>query len=564
MEGVVRWPQEYEEKYRRCGYWEDVTLGEHFDHWAEMYADRPALAYEGRDISYREMEEQVNRIAYRMADLGVRTYDRVILQLFNVPELVYVLYACWKIGAIPVCTLPSHRSSEIGFLGRETEAKVHVIPAGEVKGFDYEEFAERMRHEVPTLKLVFTLGEPLRAGMVPLLGALNSYLSPNVARKALAAFRPDPSEPAVFQLSGGTTGTPKVIPRTHNDYYYNAKCIARALELRGDERLLTPIPLTHNGPLLNSLLCAHVVGACCVLTTSFAPESIMRAISLNRTTIMGAPVVLMHRLLDVPPEVRAKYDLSSVKLIWWSGTIAPDDQARLRELFHGCDIGQNYGMAEGLICMTRRSDPLETKMFTLGRPISEADEVVIVDINTGNQVPVGELGELWCRGPYTIRGYYKASERNRVAFSTDGYYKTGDLLKKDKHGNYVWGGRIKDCISRGGEKINAEEVEAAIRRFDKVRDVAVVPVPDRMMEERVCAFVVPQPGQSITLDELAEFLLREVGLAKFKVPERLEIADELPLTGLGKTVDKKALREIIAAKAKGRGDCLTVGTTGRP
>ena len=552
MEGVVRWPEEFEERYRRCGYWEDVPLGTRFDQWVARFGDRVAIAYQGKEVSYSQMGERVTRLARHLAEIGLKPYDRAVMQMFNVPELVYTFYACLKIGVIPICTLPTHRWAEIGYLAKATSARLHVIPGGEVKGFDYDEFARQMSRETPSLEHILTLDESKLPGAASVRRIVNEDSDLEAAEDVLASLSPDPSEPAIFQLSGGTTGTPKIIPRTHNDYYYNAKCVAEAYGLGENDRLLIPMPLMHNGPIINVLLPAHLLGACCVLTKSYAPESIMRAISLHRVTDMGAAVVLLHRLLEVPPDVRAKYDLSSMKQFWWSGNLNSEDQEKLHEMFHGADIGQNYGMAEGLICLTRKSDPPEAKKHTVGRPVSEADEVRLVDVNTGEEAALNEAGELWCRGPYTIRGYYNSAERNMEAFSPDGYYKTGDLLKKDEQGNYIWVGRIKDCISRGGEKINAEEVELCISGYPQVKEVAIVAMPDRSLEERVCAFVVPQPGETVTLESLNDFLLNQVGIAGFKAPERLELIDELPLTKVGKP-DKKYLREVITETLKAEG-----------
>ena len=551
MEGAVRWPKEFEAKFRECGFWEDVALGDRLDEWVARYGDNAAIACQGRDISFREMGRQVDLLACHMAETGLRRYDRVILQLFNVPELIYVFYACLKIGAIPVCTLPTHRVAEIGFLARETEAELHVIPGGVVKGFDYDEFAAAMRAESPNLRQILTMGEPCLPDMFSIGRILAGEVDPSALAR-LAQHRPDASEPAIFQLSGGTTGTPKIIPRTHNDYYYNAKCVARAMEFTETDRVLTPMPMTHNGPIINCLLPIHLAGGCCVLTESFAPQSILRTISAHRATHVGGAVVLMHRMLEVPRESRDQYDLSSLNLLWWSGNIDREDQLKLKAMFHNCDIGQNYGMAEGLICLTRNGDPPEVKALTVGRPVSEADEVRLVDVNTGRDAAVGEIGELWCRGPYTIRGYYKAEERNLEAFTPDGFYKTGDLLRQDADGNLSWVGRIKDCISRGGEKVNAEEVELCISGHPRIKDVAVVAMPDKAMEERICAFVVLHPGETASLDDLTRYLVEQVGIARFKVPERLEILDELPLTKVGKT-NKKYLREVITEKLRAEG-----------
>ena len=544
MEGFVPWPEEDAKRFKQAGYWEDLTLGEHLNRWIEQYADRPALAYEGQDISYRQMDLYATRLAYQMVRLGVKTYDRMIMQLFNVPELVYLVYACFKIGVIPICSLPTHRWSEISFLAKESEARAHAIPAGTVKDFDYEEFAEEIRQATPSLKHILTVGKPERANMASINDFLESDVGLNAAKEEIRRHRPDPMEPALFQLSGGTTGVPKIIPRTHNDYYYNAKCSAEVLEFNAGTRLLLVLPLMHNFPLVNGLLAVHLRGGTVVLTESLAPEPVLQAISQNKADSMATVPVLLHRLLDVPNNVRKRYDLTSFKRLLWGGNpVDPEIQLQFRETF-GCDTDQTYGMAEGLICWTRLSDPLEIKLRTQGRSVSHADEVRVVDVNTGSDVAIGETGECWTRGPYTLRGYYKAAERNKEVFSPDGYYKTGDLIRRDNHGDITVVGRVKDCISRGVEKINAEEVESHIVKFTKVKNAAVVGMPDKVMGERACAFVVPQPGATFTLEELSDFLLNERRIAKFKVPERLEFLDELPLTNVGK-FEKKSLRERI-------------------
>jgi 2,3-dihydroxybenzoate-AMP ligase len=492
------------------------------------------------------MDLYATRLAYQMARLGVKTYDRVVMQLFNVPELVYMIYACFKIGAIPICSLATHRWAEIAFVAKESEARVHVIPAEITKDFDYVAFAKKVREEVPTLNFIFTHGKCMEANVIPINDLINNEVNLGEAREELARYRPDPMEPALLQLSGGTTGVPKMIPRTHNDYAYNAKCVAAALSFDENVRALVTLPLMHNAPLVNGLLPVHLRGGTVVLTKSIAPEAVLQAISQNKATSVTAVPVLLHRLLDVPEDVRTSYDLSSFRSLLWGGNaVEPDIQFKFRETFK-CDTDQTYGMAEGLICWTRPSDPVEIKVHTQGRPVSEADEVRVVDVNTGGDVPVGEIGECWVRGPYTLRGYYKASERNKEVFSPDGYYKTGDLIKRDRQGNITVAGRLKDCISRGAEKINAEEVESHIMKFSKVKNAAVVAMPDKVMGERVCAFVVPKPGKSFNLEELTDFLLKEEKIAKFKVPERLEFIDDLPVTKVGK-FEKKSLRERIAA-----------------
>ena len=551
MEGCVPWPEDFVKRYKEKGYWEDIPFGEHFDRWVHQYADRPAISCQSQEITYGQMDEYVTRLAFHMIRMGIETYDRVVIQLFNVPELVYIVYACLKIGAIPICTLPTHRWSEISFLAKQSEARVHVIPAGTVKDFDYESFAEEIREAVPSMEFVLTAGKPAKDGMVSIENLMNSGTDLEAASRELEKFHPDPMGPAFFQLSGGTTGTPKIIPRTHNDYYYNAKCSAEALEFNENSRVLVTMPLMHNAPMINVLLPVHLKGGCVALMPSLAPESILQAVEENKPDILLLIHVHMMRIISMPDDVRRKYDYSSIKRLIGGWNQFDPDIPKFFDVFN-CKGVATYGMAEGLVCWSRWSDPREIWFYTDGRPVSEADETRVVDPASGEELPVGEKGEMQCRGPYTIRGYYKAPERNKEAFTPDGFYRTGDLVTQDANGYITWCGRIKDCIDRGAEKINAEEVEGHIVTFPKVKEVAVIGMPDKEMGERVCAFVVAQAEGAFPLDELQAYLLNECNIAKFKLPERLEFIEALPLTKVGK-FEKKSLREKITATLKAEG-----------
>jgi 2,3-dihydroxybenzoate-AMP ligase len=551
LKGCVPWPKEFIKRYQKEGYWEGITLGDAFETWVDKYSSRPALFLQGKEITYRQMDEYATRIAYQMSMLGVKTYDRVIMQLFNVPELVYLFYACMKIGAIPICTLPTHRFAEISFIAKKSAACAQAIPAGMVKDFDFEGFAGEVKQAVPSLKYILTAGKTSRPGFYSLNDFMESDIDLNTAAKELKKFSPKPSEPAVFQLSGGTTGVPKIIPRTHNDYHYNTKCCADAEGFDENTKILAPIPLIHNAGMVCGMLPVHSKGGAVVLASSISPEALLQAIAENRANILSFTPVLINRLLELPENIRIKYDTSSLKGIMGSWNPVDPIIPKFMETFH-CDGIQVYGMAEGLICWSRWSDPPEIRHKTDGRAVSPDDEIKVVDPETLDEVPVGQIGECWCRGPYTIRGYYREDERNKEAFTPDGYYRTGDLVTLDASGNITWRGRIKDCIDRGGEKINAEEVENYILKYGKVKDVAVVGMPDKQFGERVCAFVVASTGQSFTLEELKEFLLKELRVTPFKVPERLEFIDELPITKIGK-YEKKSLREKITQKLKSEG-----------
>jgi 2,3-dihydroxybenzoate-AMP ligase len=208
-------------------------------------------------------------------------------------------------------------------------------------------------------------------------------------------------------------------------------------------------------------------------------------------------------------------------------------------------VQQVFGMGEGLLCYTRLDEHEEVSCRTQGRPLSPADEIRIVDSN-GKDVATGEIGELWCRGPYTIRGYFRAPERNREAFTADGFYRTGDVVRLDPSGNLVVEGRIKDLINRGGEKISAEEIEAHLIAHPAVGAAAVVAMPDDILGEKACAYLSVRDGETFALAAMREFLAAR-GVAQFKWPERIEIVAEFPLTNVGK-IRKSELRRDIAEK----------------
>jgi non-ribosomal peptide synthetase component E (peptide arylation enzyme) len=294
---------------------------------------------------------------------------------------------------------------------------------------------------------------------------------------------------------------------------------------------------------------ALAAGGSVAMCPSTDPEKVFEVIEQHKGTFLAVSPALLIMLLNSPH--KDKYDLSSLRFLCAGGQkMLPELVDRTRATWSSVTPGHAFGMAEGLINLTRPDDPQDVIRETQGRPISPADEIKVVD-DAGQEVPPGEVGELLTRGPYTIRGYYKAPEHNRAAFTPDGFYRTGDMVRLHPSGNLVVEGRRKDMINRGGEKISAEEVENLVLCHDSVHMAAVVAMPDPVLGERSCAFVIPRPGRTLTLEELTGFLI-EKKIAKFKLPERLEIVQSFPLTGVGK-VSKKDLREQIVATLKSEG-----------
>jgi 2,3-dihydroxybenzoate-AMP ligase len=540
---LVPWPHDVAAAYRARGHWAGVTLGEAFDRSVAAHADRLAVVDGARRLRYAELGRLVDRLALHLAARGVSGGARAVFQLPNVLEFIVAYFACLKTGAIPLACLPAHRQAEIGYLGTFTEAVAWFIPS-EFRGFDYIAMAEELRPSLPALREIFVVGERVAGGMTSLGTLLDDPIEARLAGTSLAAGRPDPSTSAVFQLSGGTTGLPKVIPRTHDDYLYNSLAFATATGFDGDGVILISVPVAHNFPLA----CPGIQGALLrggrvVLAPAPDPETVFSLIQAERVTWVPAVPASVITWLNHPK--RTRYDLRSLRTLAVGGSRLNPEPARAVLDAFGPVLVQVLGMAEGLLCCTRGDDPVEVIVQTQGRPMSPDDEIRIVD-DDGAEVAPGEVGELLCRGPYTIRGYFRAPEHNRVAFTPDGFYRTGDMVRMHGSGNLVVEGRKKDLINRGGEKISAEEIENLILGHPAVLNVAVVAMPDPIMGERACAYAVLKPGETLSLEALNRFL-GERRIAKFKFPERLEVVERFPTTAVGK-VSKKDLREDIAKK----------------
>ena len=539
LEGCVPCPPEFAERYRRLGYWQPKTLGERLDDWAARFGTRIALVAGGERVSYAELRRRADRLAAALAALGVRRRDRVVLQLPNMPEFVYLVFALFRLGALPVMALPAHRETEIRHLLQFTQAVAYCAPAS-WRGFDYAAMARAIAPLAPALRHLLIAGEA-PAGCASLEAMLRG-----AAPAALPQERPAPPEVALFMLSGGTTGLPKLIPQTHESYGCVVELATRAAGLDAESVFLAVLPIAHNFSFgTPGVLGALSRGATVVLAPSASPESAFPLIERERVTISSCVPAVALQWLDSP--LRARHDLGSLRVLQVGGArMAASLAQRIRREL-GATPQQVYGMAEGLNCVTRLDDPDAVCFETQGRPLAPDDEVLIVDAH-GRPVAPGERGELITRGPYTVRGYFRAVEHNLRAFTPEGFYRSGDLVRMTPSGNLAVEGRIKDLINRGGEKISAEEIESIVLGHPAVQNAAVVAMPCRLMGERVCAYVVPRPGAALTLEALSAHL-EQAKIARFKFPERLELVHSLPLTSVGK-VSKQALREDIAAKLR--------------
>ena len=541
LKGFVPFPKEFIKRYRAKGYWEDKTLREEYEERFKKYGEKVAIVDGDTSMTFKELDELSTNLALNLLDVGLKTLDRVVPQLPNVKEFPILYLALQKIGCIPIASLASHRYAEISQFVKLSGATTCIVPEND-KGFNFIEMVKRISQESKCLKFIIVLGNA-PAGTWSLTDLI--YKPTTRTKSDLQKVDIDPLDPAVFQLSGGTTGIPKLIPRTHNDYAYNSKEAGIVTEIEENSSLLLVLPIAHNLPLACPGMQGFLFrGAKIILSTNSSPSDVFTLVEKHKIThIHVVPALLISWINDGTIN---KYDLSSLKLIQSGGQrLQPEVRLKTRELIPSVFVQENFGMSEGMIMFIRRGDPEDVLLETSGRPISPDDEILLLDEND-NEVKPGNVGEFCARGPYTLRGYYGEPEHNKRAFTSDGFYRSGDLMRKHPSGNYIVEGRIKDLINRGGEKISAEEVENLILQHPAVKNVACVPMPDERLGERMCAYLVTQSGKAIEFEELITFL-KQKEIAKFKLPERVEVVDEFPISTFGK-VSKKILVEEITAK----------------
>lgn len=543
---LVPYPSDVVEAYREQGFWRGKTLGSELVEAAEKHAGSVALITSDGTSTYGELFDDAAAFAggcARATDLSVR--DAVMFQMGNVRETIVSYLGCLLAGLKPVCTLPQHGLREIGLLAEHLDARGLIVQADFGRG-QLRETARTLLERGTITDVIVARGGSLDGGH-----CYDDILS--AGRDTPLSDLPFADLPledvAVFQLSGGTTGLPKVAPRLHEDYVYNSRAWAAALNYNQESVVLYPLPVMHNAGIALALQPAFLSGSAVVLSPSADVDTILDLLELHRPDVIPlVPPALAIRLLEHPRSDEA--DLTSLRDVVVGGQVLPVEVSeKLRDRL-GIEVRQMFGMAEGMFTITPASSGEAVRHHTVGAPISPGDEVRIVRPGTDEPVELGEIGEFCARGPYTIRGYFKAGQHNTSAFDAEGFYHTGDLAREHEfEGQSFFSieGRIKDVINRGVEKIHAEEVEGLIVRHSKVANAALVAMPDRVLGEKACAYLVMEPGaEPLTVGSLGEFLLG-LGLARYKLPERVEIVLELPLSNVGK-VSKKDLRADVEAK----------------
>ncbi|MEV4441839.1 AMP-binding protein [Streptomyces sp. NPDC049577] len=526
-------------RYREAGLWRPETVGALVLDRCRHRPEAWALVDGERRLTYGELEQAVHGAAARLRELGIAPGDRVAVQLSNRVEYVVLVLALMTLGAPPVLILPAFREHELDHILSVTRPVAFAVETGN-RRFDQLGLARRLRERHDTLRLLLVRdGTGLGPGEEDLTELCRPR--PDAVPQPVTA---DPRDAAVFLLSGGTTGLPKAIPRTHEGYGYMIRTATEIAGVSEHTVNLAVMPATH-GFVMNcpGVLGTLIAGGRVVLADPHSPRAAFELIEREGVTHCTLVPTLVLQWLAAAPG--SPYDLGSLEVLQVGGSrLNADAASRVRPVL-GATVQQCYGMSEGLLCFTRLDDPDEVLFHTQGRAAAPDDEIRVVD-DHGMPVAPGGMGELLTRGPYTVAGYYRNAEATAGAFTEDGFYRTGDVVRLDADGNVVLEGRVRDTINRGGEKISAEELETIAQRHPAVAQAAGVAMPHPLYGEAVCLYVVTSGQEGVGLRELRRFL-QEQGLAAYKFPERLEIVEALPLTGIGK-IDKKALRQDVAGR----------------
>jgi pyochelin biosynthesis protein PchD len=537
IEGVAYCDPNEAAIYLGAGAWKNQTVGEALRAAAEAYPDRHVFISDERSITFAELDAETDRLGAALLDCGLLPGDRALFQMGTTVETAIALVACYKAGIIPVCSVPQHRELEIDQLTRQSSAKGYFVQA-DFSSFDLVGFARQMMQRHSTLQHLIVARGTGRSDITTFEALIDKIPLTN-AQERIADIRLGPGDVLSFQLSGGSTGVPKIIPRFHGEYLGHSAGWMRRYAITSSSRVIWSLPLLHNAGQLYALIPAISEGVTTILMPKVDIPRMFELIEAHRVTnalSIGpiAPQIMAYH--DV-----ARHDLSSLRLF------ATMSRADLLEAHLKVPCSNLFGITEGLLLGCSQHDPAQARHRTQGRSGCVLDEIRLLDPASEHPVADGAMGELCFRGPSSLRGFFNAPEANKSAFTSDGFYRTGDMMTAhviDGVTYYAFEGRLRDNINRGGEKIGCEEVESIVSMHPAISDARLVPMPDELYGEKGCIYIILRPGQGAPdLKELMNFLVGK-GLAKFKCPERIEVIDAFPVTRVGK-VDKQAMKAAI-------------------
>jgi cyclohexanecarboxylate-CoA ligase len=529
------------ERYGRTGEWAGRTLDDYVQVYVRERGDKLAIVDRRWRLRYRELDRLAHRVACGFRHLGIGPGDVISIQLPNWAEWLIVHCAATKIGAVTNSIGAVYRDHEVGYILGYAATSVLVIP-DEFRGFSYARMIVELRAKLPALRDVFVVGDGVPPGMRSFAAFLDTPWEERYSISDIVALRPDPNQVTTLMFTSGTEANPKGVMHTHNTLGAGTRQPYDELGLGSDDVVFMASPIGHVTAVLLAARLPLMYGMTTVWQDVWNPEAAVELIAREGCTFTFSATPFLHGLIYAANASRDA--LRTFRLFGCGGAPIPRELVRRAEDVHEFHVAACYGSSEALLLSATTPDvPRERRYGADGRVLPDV-EARIVDPDTGAPKKAGEEGELEVRTPALFAGYYRDPERTAAVVTGDRWYRSGDLctLDDERYLNVV--GRKKDIIIRGGANISAREIEELLFTHPKIVNVACVAMPDPVLAERVCAFVVCAPGTPLTFDEMVAFL-RDKRISAWKLPERLEIRDSFPMTASGK-IQKYRLREEIA------------------
>lgn len=534
------------ERYYRDGYWQDRVMYDFLKKGADEHPERVFVTDGTNVLSYGRLREDAVRLAAGLKELGIEKGDRVAVQLPNWAEFATIALALSRLGAILLPIMPIFRHDEVGFMLRHSGA-VAVIGPEFFHKFDYLRMYSELIADAPDLRniIIARASKPDSLTDASDLAALFvdgdvDRLDDELGETASA------DEPCLVVYTSGTTSRPKGCVHTFNTIHANAVAMMKRLRINTDDVFFNPSPVAHSTGLVTGLAMPMIAGAGTHFQAEWEPAEGLRRIERFGCTVTFTATTFLTTAMQAYDE--NEHNVESMRYWVCAGAPIPGPVVQAGQaLFPNCSVLSLYGRSENFAsAMCGPDDPPERSATSDGRVLDGA-ELKVVD-EDGEEVPLGEEGDLAFKGPSHMLGYYRDPEETALLYTDEGFSRSGDLGVMYPDGFIRVSGRVKDIIIRGGLNISSREVEDLLSGHDAIQAVAVVAMPDARVGEKSCAFVVPAPGAELALGDLVEYL-RGKQVAVQKLPERLEVVEALPMTAVGK-VRKNVLREMIAEKIR--------------
>jgi acyl-CoA synthetase (AMP-forming)/AMP-acid ligase II len=523
------------------GVWPNRTLDDYLRQHARERGDKLVLVDRKWRLTFAELDRLTQRVACGVYQHGIRPGDVISIQLPNWAEWLILHCAATRIGAVTNSIGAIYRQHEVEYILRSAESALILIPDN-YRGFDHAGMINEIRPHLPHLQHVLVVGSEIPDGMNSFSEFLETPWEQEVPTETIEELRPDPNKVTTLMFTSGTTAQPKGVMHTHNTMTAGTIQCNEVYSFTQDDAIFMASPIGHTTALLIGARLPVQYGMTAVWQQHWDAAEAIDLIAQDRCTFTLSATPFLHGLINAPNASRE--NLKSLKTFACGGAPIPRQLIRQAEEEFGLFVSAVYGSSEALInTAIYPGTPLERRFGSDGRLLNDV-EARLVDPESGMPAAPGEEGELLIRTPAQHAGYYRDPETTRQVCLDEGWYATGDLCTLEEDGYLTVVGRKKDMIIRGGANISAREIEEFLFTHPKIENVACVAMPDPVLAERVCAYVICTPGEKLSFEEMVQFL-KAKRISNWKLPERLEIREEFPMTPSGK-VQKFLLREEIA------------------